>query len=220
MKNTRRSLVLGALTAVSVPAFAQFGGLLGAGKSSGGGNFDADLKNFMDKSFRVEMTASKASLAIASAYATEEERAKLQSLFNDVSKQTDPKEAGAKFQAVKETADAKIKELAAAKSLENDTKNLSAEKQQLLAKGVSNYLLAVFQGKDVISSGQGLMSSVSSNPMNITKAVPAKDALSRLGSAASLAGSSIPKLIGALKGANVSVAEVSASTKEEKVDSI
>lgn len=220
MKNTRRNIVLGSLAAASVPAFAQFGGLLGGGKSAGGGNFDADLKSFMEKSFSIEMTASKAALAIAAAFAKEEDRAKFQSLFSDIGKQTDPKEAGAKFQAVQETADAEIKKIAASQDLEAQTKSLSAEKQKLLAKGVGNYLLAVFKGKDILSSGQSLMSSVASNPMNIAKAAPVKDALSRLGNAASLAGSALPKLVKALQGANVSVVSASASASEEKIDSI
>ena len=42
MKKTRRNIVIGTLAAASVPAFAQFGGMLGGSKSSGGGNFDAD----------------------------------------------------------------------------------------------------------------------------------------------------------------------------------
>ena len=220
MKNTRRNIVLGTLAAASVPAFAQFGGMLGGGKSAGGGNFDADLKSFMEKSFSIEATASKAGLAIVAAFASEQKRAEYQSMFSDVGKTTDPKEAGATFQKVQETATAEIKKLAESQDLETQTKNLSAEKQKQLAKGVGNYLLAVLKAKDILSSGQSLMSSVSSNPMNITKAAPVKDALSRLGNAASLAGNSLPKLVKALQGANVSVVAASASAKEEPIDSI
>ena len=220
MKNTRRNIVLGTLAAASVPAFAQFGGMLGGGKSAGGGNFDADLKTFMDKSFSIESTSIKAGLAIVAAFASEQKRAEYQSMFTDVGKQTDPKEAGATFQKVQETASAEIKKIAELQDLEAQTKNLSADKQKQLAKGVGNYLLAVLKAKDILSSGQNLMTSVSSNPMNLTKAAPIKDALSRLGNAASLAGSALPKLVKALQGANVSVVAASATAQEEKIDSI
>jgi len=220
MKKTRRNIVIGTLAAASVPAFAQFGGMLGGGKSSGGGNFDADLKSFLDKSFSIEATASKAALAICSAFASEQKRAEFQTLFTDVGKQTDPKEAGATFQKVQETASAELKKLAESQDLESQTKNLSAEKQKLLAKGVGNFLIGVYKGKDIFSTGQSLMSSATSNPMNLTKAAPVKDALSRLGNAASLAAGAIPKFVKALQGANISVVTASASSKEEDIAEI
>jgi hypothetical protein len=219
MQKNRRTFIAAGLTTAAVPAFAQFGGMLG-GKTAGGGNFEADMNAFLQKSFNIEMTASRASLAIASAFAAEADRAKFQSLFDDVGKQTNPNEAGAKFQQVKETAEAEIKRLSESKDLGEQTKALSEEKKKLLAKGVGNFLLAVFQAKDLIPNGQGIFSSASSNPMNITKLAPLKDALSRLQSAGGMAGSAIPKFIDALKGANVSVTTASSSSKEEPIDKI
>lgn len=166
------------------------------------------------------MTSSKGALAIVAAYASEENRAKYQSMFSDIGKQTDPKEAGAKFQAVQESTDAELKKLSESNDLEAKTKAMSAEKQKLLAMGVGNFLLAALQGKDLLPSGQSLVSAAASNPMDIPKVAPVKDALQRLGNAVSLAGASIPKLVNALKGANVSVVPATATSKEEPITAI
>jgi hypothetical protein len=222
MIKTRRILI-GALPllAVGQSAFAQFGGMLGGGKSSGGGgNIEADIAAFLDKSFKIEMTASKAYLAIVAAFSSEEKRAELQSLFNDVGKQTNPQEAGAKFQQVRETTEAEIKRLSEEKDLGERTKALSAEKQQNVARGVGNLILAGLQGADLVPTGKNIVSGVGANPMAVTKLSPLKDAMTRLQSAISLSTSAMPKLVDALRGANVAVATVTTSSTAANISSI
>jgi hypothetical protein len=219
MHSLRRNLSLLALAACFAgPAAAQLGalgGLVGGGKSAGGGDIDADVGNFLKSSMRIESTINKAALAIVAAYQNETDRAASQAAFDQISKTTDPKEAGAKFQSVSESTAAEMKKLSASSDLADRTKNLSAEKQQQVAKGVANFLLGVLQSKDLVSSGQSMLSKASSNPMNLTKILPVKDALPRLGNAASLAGSTIPKFIDVLKGANVQVKEATTSSQEQ-----
>jgi hypothetical protein len=222
MQKVRRKLILGALPlALAAPsAFAQFGGLMGGRAGGGGGNVDADINNFMASSFNVERTASRAYLAIAGAFASEEERAKLQALLSDVNSLTNPQESGAKLQQVIETTDAAIKRASEEKNLDEQVKNMSADKQKRLGAGVGNLLLAAFQGSDLLTTGQRIVSGVGANPMAVTKLPPLRDALTRLGKAVSTAGSAMPKLVNALKGANVSVAPASSSSKEEKIESV
>lgn len=223
MKQVRRKMILGALplAMAASPAFAQLGGLLGGrAGGGGGGNVDADINDFMGKSFNIEKTASRAYLAIAGAFASEGERAKLQALLSDVNSLTNPQESGAKLQQVIETTDASIKRASEEKNLDEQVKSMSADKQKQLANGVGNLLLAAFQGKDLLTTGQRIVSGVGTNPMAVTKLPPLKDAMTRLGKAVSTAGSAMPKLVSALKGANVSVAPASSSSKEEKIDSV
>ena len=224
MKIERRNLVVAMSVLASAPAHAQFGGLGGmlGGKSGGGGGGDVDsqVKGFLDKSVSIETTLNKALLAIVAAYAKDEDRAKYQARFQELGKPTDPKEAGAKFQETYQSSEADAKKLASSADLETQTKQLTAEKQQQVAKGVLNFLLGAFQAKDVVPMGQNIMQSVSSNPMAIPKVVPVKDAIPRLTNAMSLAASTLPQFVKVLRGANIQVAEVSASTKEEKIESI
>jgi hypothetical protein len=220
MKANRRTLLsLPLFACIPLPASAQFGGLLGGGsKPAEGGDIDSQVKSFLDKSVGIESTISRASLAIVSAYAAEEDRAKLQAKYDEVSKSTDPKEAGAKFQAITESAGAEVKKLGASADLADRTSKLSDAKKKLLATGVGNFLLGALQAKDLTPTGQNVLKLAGANPMNIGKVVPVKDALPRLANAGSLAGNTLPQFVKALKGANVQVVEVSSSSKEVNID--
>jgi hypothetical protein len=224
MKIERRKLVVGMGLVATTPVYAQFGGLGGlvGGKSGGGGGGDVDgqVKGFLDKSINIETTLNKALLAIVAAYSKDEDRAKYQARFQELGKQTDPKEAGAKFQETYQSSEADAKKLASTADLELQTKQLTAEKQQQVSKGVVNFLLGALQAKDVIPMGQNIMQSVSANPMALPKVLPIKDAVPRLTNAISLAASTMPQFVKVLRGANIKVADVTASTKEEKIESI
>lgn len=222
MKMHRTVLTIALLAAVAMPASAQFGGLLGGSKggSTATADVDGEVKTFLDKSLRIEQTVNKAALAIIAAYASEEDRAKLQAQFDAVGKQTDPKEANAVFQKTYESSEAALKKLAASEDLADRTAKLSADKQAQVAKGLANFMLGAMQAKDLAPTGQNVMKAAGTNPMNLGKVVPVKDALPRLGNAASLAGSTLPKLVQVLRGANVKVAEVSATSKEEQINAI
>jgi hypothetical protein len=212
-------LALAILACTALPAAAQLGGLLGGAKpAAASGNIDQDVKSFLDKSGAIEGTLLTASSAIADAYASEEERAKMASIRDAVGKATDPKEAAAKRAEGIQTAQAIAKRNAGAEDLNAKTNALSDNKKQLLAKGVALFLSGALQAKDLVPSGQGVVSSVSGNPMAIGKVMPVKDALPRLSNAVSFAAESTPKLIKALQGAKVKVVEPKSST--EKVAAI
>ena len=221
MKIERRKLVVAVSAALSSPAFAQFGGLLGFMSGGGGGDVAGQVKAFLEKSIKIEMTLNKSLLAITAAYAKDEDRAKKQALFNDLGKQTDPKEAGAKFQEAYSSNEAEAKKLTESKELDEQTKKLTVERQQQVAKGVVNFLVGALQAKlELIPVGQGIVQGVGLNPFAIVEVVPLKDALPRLGNAVSLAATTIPKFISVLRGANIKVPDVGADTKEEPMEAI
>ena len=221
MKLSRRKIgtVLGA-TMVASAAHAQFGALLGGSSDKGSGNIETDVKNFLDLSINIERTLYSASLAIIAAFQNEEERAKSQASLEEIKKSTDPKESGAKFQAVAESTSAQMKKLSASSDLAADVKNLSAAKQKQIAVGVGNFLLGALQAKDLLPSGQAVMKGASSNPMNITKVIPVKDALPRLASAIRLAGDTIPQFVKVLQGANISVPTPTSKSTAEPITEI
>jgi hypothetical protein len=113
-----------------------------------------------------------------------------------------------------------MKKLSASTDLAERTKNLSAEKQTQVAVGVGNFLIGALQAKDLLPSGQSVMKGVSSNPMNIAKVIPVKDALPRLANAISLASDTIPQFVKVLQGANISVPTPTAQSKPESLDTI
>lgn len=222
MIKTRRQLSLLALAALAAsPASAQLGGLLGGAKGGGSsGNVDVEVKNFLGKSMRIESTLNKAAVAIVAAYASEKDRAKLQASLDELGKQTDPKEAGAKFQEVSESTSAELKKLAASSDLTDRTKGLSEARQQQLLKGIGNFLLGALQAKDLAPTGQNVLSAAGANPMNLGKVLPVKDALPRLANAGTLAAQTIPQFVKVLQGANIKVPEVTTASKEESIDQL
>jgi hypothetical protein len=222
MSLNRTILAAAILAAVAMPASAQFGGLLGGAKPSASASADIDgnVKSFLEKSVRIETIVNKAALAVLGAYATEEERAKLQAQFDNIGKQTDPKEAGAVFQKSFESSEAALNKLAASNDFAERTAKLSAEKQAQVAKGLANFLLGALQARELAPTGQNILQSAGANPMNLGKVLPVKDAVPRLAGAASLAGSTMPKIVQVLRGANVKVAEVSVSSKEVEIATI
>jgi hypothetical protein len=223
MKNTRRQFAIGAgVIMMASAAKAQFGGLPGGlgggndkGNDKGSGNIDTDVKTFLDKSIAIEKTLNAASLAIVGAYATESDRAQLQGKLDAINKLTEPKEASTQFQQVSESTSAEIKKLAAESDLSEKTKNLSAAKKKQLSAGIANFLLGALRAKDLVPTGQTVMKAVSGNPMSAGKVLPVKDALPRLGNAISLASDTLPQLIKVMKGANIKIPEVTATSKEE-----
>lgn len=211
------------VTLMAGAANAQLGGLgslLGGSGDKASGNIDTDVKSFLDKSITIERTLNSAALAIVAAYANETDRAKMQGSLDEMKKTTDPKEAGAKFQAVSESTSAEMKKLTAGSDLTTQTQNLSEAKKKQIAIGVGNFLFGALQAKDLVPSGQSVMKGVSSNPMNVTKVIPVKDALPRLANAISLAADTIPQFVKVLQGANIKIPEVSSSSKTESIDSI
>jgi hypothetical protein len=221
MKLSIRSLAVLAVIAgaagTTLPAAAQFGGLLGGAKpAAGSANLDQDVKSFLDKSSAIELRVANASVAIAKAYANDEEMARLVSMQEAAKKTTDPKEAGKIKMQVVETAQSIAQKMSNSTNIDDKTKALSAEKKQMLAKGVTLFLSGALQAKELVPTGQSLVSSAATNPMNLTKVAGVKDALPSLTNTVTIASDTIPKLVKALKGANVKVDEP--KTSKDKVD--
>jgi hypothetical protein len=73
------------------------------------------------------------------------------------------------------------------------------------------------QAVKLTQDGQAIVSSVGSDPMNITKVIPVKDALPILADAASTSTKVMSSFTKVLKGANVQVAPVTAESKPAEV---
>jgi hypothetical protein len=226
MQSKRTTLVLATALACaalaacsSLPSAGQLGGLSGGGAQSSG-NLDGDVKAFLDTSTRVESTFNKASVAIAAAYDSEEKRAEWQAKFDSIGKSTDPKEAGANFQAISESTEAVLKKITQQKDFAEKTAAMSDAKKKMLAAAVGNFLLGALQAKDLAPTGQNVMKAAGSNPMNLGKVLPVKDALPRLINATTLAGSTLPEFVKVLKGANVEVPAITLSSKPAQLDKL
>jgi len=189
----------------------------GGGGSEAAGDIDAKVKAFTDRSVVTNKLVGLSLLSIERAYATDEERAGLTEKMKALNSATDPKEINAQVTEIQKTDGAKVEELAKAKDTEEKTKKLDAKKQKEVAVGVGNFILAGLQAIKLTQDGQAIVSSIGSNPMNITKVIPVKDALPILADAASTSTKVMSGFTKVLKGANVQVAPVTAESKPAEV---
>jgi hypothetical protein len=203
---------------VITPAHAQLKDLLpgGGAKKGGGGDIGAQVKLFIDRSTLINSLAVNALKTINLAYASDEDIKKGQAEMKTMDAITDPQEKAAKMNAAYKTEKAKAEENIKSKDIQERTKNLSAEKQKLIASSVGNFLIAALQAGELSSDGQNIMQSASANPMDLPKIAPVKDALPLLADAVSTSTKVIPGFVKVLQGANIEVPKVTAkSTPEE-----
>ncbi len=204
------------------PAHAQLKDLLpggGAKKGGGGGDIGAQVKSFIDRSTSINSLAVKALLTINAAYSSDEDIKKAQAQIQAIDAATDPKEKEAKMNAVRKTETAKANDLIKSNDLQEKTKNLSKEKQKLIASSVGNFLIAALQASELSTDGQNIIQGASANPMDLPKIAPVKDAIPLLSEAVSVSTKVIPGFVKVLQGANVEVPKVTATSKpsEEKI---
>ena len=216
------ALASSSLTFLPNTANAQLGGLgkLAGGGGAASGNIESDVKTFVDKSYEINQILAASSLAMAAAYASEEQRAKLQVNLDAMNKSTDPKEKNTLAQKNITSSSAELDKIKNSSTLAEDTKKMSAEKKKSLAQGVANFLIGALQAKDLVPTGQAVVQSATTNPMSIPKVLPIKDALPVLASAIENAAKTMPTFVSALKGANIKVDEVTSSSKPVSIKSL
>ncbi len=93
---------------------------------------------------------------------------------------TDTKEKEAKETEVNKNADALLNETLNSDKLKDDIKKMDAEKKKQLGASAFNFSLALLQDKALSEQASGLISSLSSNPMNMSKLGSVKDVASSL----------------------------------------
>lgn len=203
---------------VSSPAHAQLKDLLpgGAKKSGGGGDIGAQVKTFVERSDLINSLAFTALKSITAAYASDEESKKIEAEIKAFQSSTDPKEKNAKMNEAFKTDQAKIDQIAKSSDAQEKTKNLSKEKQKLIASSVGNFMIAALQAAELSNDGQNIVQGAGANPMDLPKIAPVKDALPLLASAVSASTKVIPGFIKVLQGANIEVPKVTAQSKPEE----
>lgn len=218
-KNVLIASLIGLVAAI--PAHAQFGGLgglVGGGKSSGGGDVGAQVAEFMTRSVLLSATAANALANINSAFDSEESLARRKKEQEELKNITDPQEKQARAAQIYESERAAAEKLAKSADLEDRVKKLDADKQKRFGTALFNFGIGMLQVPGLVKSGQGIMQSVSANPMNIPKVLPVKNALPLISKIAEDGGSTFVTFFKVAKGANISVPEAKAESKPVEQD--
>jgi hypothetical protein len=216
MKSIRKFILVTASVLVASAAHAQFGGLGGfggGGGGGGGGDISADVTSFVTKSRSLSELASRSMTAINAAFSSESDIAAKRAALEAIDKITDPAEKEAKKAAVYESESAEAKRRLESGEMEKAISGLSDAKKKQVSAAILNFGIGALQAVDLAKTGQGIVQKASANPMSIPKVVPVKDALPLLSKIASDAGGFFVGVIKLAKGANISIPEVTASSK-------
>lgn len=218
MKMIRKVLVVAACLMAAGVANAQLGGfgsMLGSAKlgANAGGDIGADVGDFIAKSAALSELASRSVTAINAAFANDQQLEGKRAKLADINKITDPKEKAAKFAELYKSEQAEAQTLLDSGEMEKSIGSLSSEKKKMIGQALLNFGIGSLQAVDLTKTGQSLIQKAGSNPMNLPKVVPVKDALPVLGKVASDAGTFFVGVAKVARGANISVQKATAESK-------
>ncbi len=200
-----------------LPAQAQLGGLggmLGGGSAGGGGgDIDGRVKTFVEGSAQINNLVVTSLSAINAAYASDSDAAQIRAKADAFTKATNPKEKEALAAEIVKTESAKLEELTKSADAVERTKKLDATKRKQVLDSLVNFGIGALQAVTLTDTGKSIISSVGTNPMNVTKVGPVKDALPLLANAISTSTKVIPGYYKVLRGANIEPPKVTADTK-------
>jgi hypothetical protein len=221
--SVRRSIIIaipGLFAAGS--AFAQFGGLGGllggAMAGGGGGDVGQQVEEFVKRSALVSALAARALSRVNDAFRSDADAAAAKAEREAISKLTDPKEQQARTAKLVESESAAAAQLAKSSDLESKMASLDATKKRQVADGLFNFGIGVLQAMPLLKNGQGIVQGVASNPMQVMKVVPVKDAIPLLQKVISDGSGTIATLIKVAKGANIEVKTATENSTEANED--
>jgi hypothetical protein len=173
------------------------GALTGSGKSDSNSSSSLTAESFIDAGKKAEALMTKSLAYMHSALASKEEIAKVEALQKKADETTDAKEKESILQEMQKTEAAAVQKAVSDKKAGDNIKKLDAEKKAKLASSSYNFMLALLKDKKLIADSKSLISSLSSNPMNLSKVGGVKDVVSSLSNQVSISSalaSSLPKV--------------------------
>jgi len=172
----------------SAPAYAQFGLPSLGGSSSSAASADPDA--FVKTAKEAEALMKAAVDGLSNAVLSKEKVEEIEAQRKAAAQITDTKERDAKLAEVQKSQLAAINEAAGDSNFKANIEKMDAKKKENLMAAAFNFLLALLKDKDLIDQGKSVISSISSNPMNLGKLGAVKDVLESIVNQAS-AGSKI-----------------------------
>ncbi len=185
-------LALVASVGMAFSAHAQFGGLGGMlGSVVGGssptaaakGDLTSQIDGFNSESQVISDATVYALLQIQAALGDKQDAAKAKQTAENLSKATDPKEIGSIKGTVIKEQSARSEELLKSAAAKEKMAKLKPEMQKKVADSIFTVGVAALKIPGLLNTGQGIVSSLSTNPMMFTKLVSIKDGIALLGDA-------------------------------------
>ncbi|HEU4851576.1 MAG TPA: hypothetical protein VFT37_05420, partial [Telluria sp.] len=128
-------------------------------------------------------------------------------------KMTNAKEKQAKQAELIESGTANLTRMVEGGKLEAEMKALDAAKKKMVGTALTNFAIGGLQAVGLTKTGQSIIQKAGSNPMNLTKIGPVKDALPILAKVMKDSGGLMAGLVKVAKGANIEIAAVKEDSK-------
>lgn len=196
------------------PAYAQFGslgGMVGAAKGDSGGA-PVDVDGFIKSAQTAEKLMNNSVRLLSRSLTSKEKAADLDAQRAAANAITDSKERDAKLLEVNKNSLAAINEAASNNNLAADIKKMDAKQREDIAAGAFNFMLALLQDKALVDQAKGIIASISTNPMMVSKLGGVKDVATSLGNQISDAGA----LAGKMPAIFTAVGVKAPASKDEK----
>lgn len=192
------ALLIGVSATASSAGFGSLASLVpGGGQSSAAVDVDGYLKNAA-----VAEALMRTSLdQLASSLGSKEGIAEINALKKQAAEKTDAKEKGAIEQEIAKTQAAQLNALDFDKVANEEVKKMDAKQKQKLAGAATNFVLAMLKDKALLDQSSGMLSSLGSNPANLSKIGAIKDVAGSLKNQLEVAGSlatKVPKVFTAV----------------------
>ncbi len=181
-KNKIAIAILAVSAALASPhAVAQFGGLISALVGGGGSSSAPNPDEFLKSALTAEKLMNNSVVLMATSLSTKEKSAELVAARAAANAMTDPAEKQAKKLEVQKSEQAALAQALADSNVDQKVKAMDVKQKGELAAASFNFMLALLQDKALVGQASSLISSISSNPMNLTKIGSIKDVASSLG---------------------------------------
>lgn len=188
-------VVASAFGVLATPASAQFGKMMGGlGGGSSAAAASGDPQEFIKSAQTAEKLMNNSLALMAASMSSKEKAAEFEAQRKAANAITDSAEKQAKLTELRKSEAAAVNEAVSNANAEANIKKMDSKQRETLTAASFNFMLALLQDKALLEQGQGLVSSLSSNPMNITKVGGVKDAMSSLTNQVSTASSIASKM--------------------------
>jgi len=169
--------------------------------STSSSNTAVDVDGFLKNASSAEALMRTSLDHMTSSLAAKEDIAKIEALKKQASEKTDSKEKEAIDLEIAKSQAAVLNSIDFDKVAKEDVKKMDAKQKQKLAGAAVNFVLAALKDKELLGQSSSMLSSLGSNPANLSKIGTVKDVAGSLKNQLELAGvlaTKVPKVFTAV----------------------
>jgi len=155
---------------------------MGGGAKSAASSNAGDVDAFLKTAEEADGLVRKSSDTLFQAVATKQQLDAHADVVKAANAVTDPKEKEAALKKASDDQQAQLAKVDYAAKSDEMKKSMDAKKSAQVSASIYNFTLGMLKNKETMEKGQGIIASISGNPMAISKLGKAKDVVSSVSS--------------------------------------